>query len=96
MPIGQLALFTDQTEIEHIIPTAKGGADAEDNLWLARRICNNAKRAQTLARNPITKRIVRLFDPRRQDWSRHFTWSEDGTLIIGKTACGALPLWHCN
>ena len=83
-------------EIEHIIPTAKGGADAEDNLWLARRLCNNAKRAQTLARNPITKRIVRLFDPRRQDWSRHFTWSEDGTIIIGKTACGALPLWHCN
>lgn len=71
-------------EIEHIIPTAKGGADAEDNLWLARRLCNNAKRAQTLARNPITKRIVRLCDPRRQDWSRHFTWSKDGTIIIGK------------
>jgi geranylgeranyl pyrophosphate synthase len=29
-----------------------------------------------------------LFNPRRQKWSRHFVWSEDGTLIIGKTACG--------
>ena len=25
-------------EIEHIIPTARGGADAEDNLWLACRL----------------------------------------------------------
>lgn len=75
-------------EIEHIIPKAKGGTDAEDNLWLACRLCNNAKGTQTHARDPITKRIVRLFDPRRQIWSRHFTWSEDGTIIIGKTVCG--------
>lgn len=27
-------------EIEHIIPTAAGGGDAESNLWLACRLCN--------------------------------------------------------
>jgi len=75
-------------EIEHIIPKAKGGTDAEENLWLACRLCNNAKGTQTHARDPVTKRVVRLFDPRRQIWSRHFTWSEDGTIIIGKTVCG--------
>jgi 5-methylcytosine-specific restriction endonuclease McrA len=27
-------------EIEHIIPLAKGGSDAEDNLWMACHTCN--------------------------------------------------------
>lgn len=31
---------------------------------------------------------VRLFNPRTQQWSKHFAWSEDGTEIIGITACG--------
>ena len=31
---------------------------------------------------------VALFNPRQQKWSQHFAWSEDGTKIIGLTACG--------
>ncbi|MFP4438459.1 MAG: HNH endonuclease [Chloroflexaceae bacterium] len=75
-------------EIEHIIPTARGGTDDEENLWLACRLCNMYKGAQTHARDPVTNRRIRLFNPRRQRWSRHFTWSEDGTRIIGRTICG--------
>jgi hypothetical protein len=86
-------------ELDHIIPIAKGGADAEDNLWLACRLCNGFKGTQTHARDPGTSRRVRLFNPRRQRWSRHFLWSDDGTRIIGRTACGratvvALQLNH--
>jgi len=86
-------------EIDHIIPTARGGLDHEENLWLACRMCNSFKSTQTHARDPITGRRVRLFHPRRQRWSRHFLWSEDGTRIIGRTACGratviALQLNH--
>jgi hypothetical protein len=29
-----------------------------------------------------------LFNPNAQNWSDHFRWSEDGTIIIGLTACG--------
>jgi hypothetical protein len=29
-----------------------------------------------------------LFNPRLQRWTPHFTWSEDGTKVIGRTACG--------
>jgi hypothetical protein len=75
-------------EVDHIHPVALGGLDSEDNLWLACRMCNGFKRQQTHAFDPVTRRSVRLFNPRRQKWSRHFVWSEDGTLIIGKTACG--------
>ncbi len=75
-------------EIEHIIPKAKGGSDDEDNLWLACRLCNNYKGTQTDAIDPVTSKKVKLFNPRKQKWSKHFEWSEDGTQIVGITACG--------
>ena len=31
---------------------------------------------------------MQLFNPRTQKWNRHFIWSEDGTHIVGRTACG--------
>jgi hypothetical protein len=74
--------------VEHITPEAYGGTSDEDNLWLSCRNCNEFKGSQTHARNVLTGRRVRLFHPRRQKWSQHFAWSEDGTRIIGKTACG--------
>jgi hypothetical protein len=46
------------------------------------------KAEQVQARDGRTGRLVRLFNPRRQQWSRHFRWSDDGTVIIGLTACG--------
>lgn len=75
-------------EIEHIIPTSRGGNDTEENLWLACHACNLYKGAQVNAIDPLTGRRVALFNPRRQKWERHFQWSEDGTRIIGRTACG--------
>ena len=75
-------------EIEHIIPKAAAGTDDEENLWLACRLCNNFKGIQTHAKDPLTNRKTKLFNPRRQKWSRHFTWSDDGAYIIGITAFG--------
>ena len=77
-----------ELEIEHILPISKGGTDAEDNLWLACRSCNLFKSNQIHGYDPFTHRWLRLFNPRRQRWSRHFLWSEDGVLIVGRTACG--------
>ena len=75
-------------EIENIIPKATGGSDNEDNLWLACRLCNAYKGTQTHARDSVTNRNIKLFNPRQQKWSRHFAWSEDGVRIAGLTACG--------
>jgi HNH endonuclease len=74
--------------IEHIIPEAKGGKTEEENLWLTCHACNEFKAAHVLSRDPATGRRVRLWNPRRQKWLSHFTWSEDGTEINGKTICG--------
>ena len=40
------------------------------------------------ALDPETGDLVCLFDPRRQVWAEHFAWSDDGTHIVGRTACG--------
>lgn len=75
-------------EIEHIVPTASGGSNEEENLWLGCRMCNNFKGTQTEALDPETGQLVRLFDPRRQQWSDNFGWSDTGTQILGRTPCG--------
>lgn len=75
-------------EIEHISPKALGGSDDEENLWLSCRLCNAFKGVQTHGRDPITNRKVKLFNPRQQKWSRHFAWTNNGTHIMGLTACG--------
>jgi hypothetical protein len=75
-------------EIEHILPLAKGGSNAEENLWLACPICNRYKSDKTTAMDPETGSTVPLFNPRAQMWSDHFRWSEDGLRIIGRTAVG--------
>lgn len=75
-------------EIEHITPKAAGGSNEEENLWLACRLCNSYKGTQTHAKDPITNRNVKLFNPRHQKWSRHFAWTVNGTHISGLTATG--------
>jgi hypothetical protein len=75
-------------EIDHLIPESLGGGDDEENLWLACRLCNSYKGIQTDDNDPLTKRKVKLFNPRRQKWTRHFAWSVDGTQVKGITACG--------
>ncbi len=57
---------------EHIIPKSKGGTSTLDNLALACAWCNGFKSARTHARDPKTGRIVRLFNPRKDKWGKHF------------------------
>jgi len=65
-------------EIEHVVPEALGGATRRDNLWAACRQCNAFKGERTQAWDPVTDAVAPLFNPRRQVWSEHFLWSDDG------------------
>jgi HNH endonuclease len=73
---------------DHIIPRAAGGTTEPANLCLCCRTCNGYKWRHTHARDPLTRRHVRLFHPRQQKWTIHFAWSEDYTRLIGLTATG--------
>jgi len=74
--------------VDHIVPKALGGATEFENLCLSCPFCNQFKKRQLRARDPVTGRAVRLFNPRRDEWHEHFQWSHDGTEIIGLTATG--------
>jgi hypothetical protein len=75
-------------ELDHIIPQSLGGLDEENNLWLACPLCNQHKADRIAALDPQTGNIVRLFNPRYENWNEHFAWSQDGERIIGETATG--------
>lgn len=75
-------------EGDHIIPVSLGGRTVLLNLCLCCRSCNGCKGEKIKWRDPQTKRLVKLFHPRKQKWPEHFEWSADGTQIIGLTATG--------
>jgi len=85
-------------EIEHILPEVAGGLTVEDNLWLACTACNRYKGRRTHGYDGRSGEWVPLFNPRRQRWLEHFSWSKDGAEIIGLTACGrvTVDLLHMN
>ena len=75
-------------EVEHIFPSSRGGTDDLDNLCAACITCNDAKAIHTTGIDSKTNQEVRLFNPREQIWSEHFSWSEDNIFAVGLTAVG--------
>ncbi len=74
--------------VDHIIPESQGGLTTCENLSRCCRRCNEFKGSKTSGQDPLTGDASRLFNPRVQEWRRHFAWDETGTLIVGLTAVG--------
>jgi hypothetical protein len=85
---SQAAYATQPFSIEHILSRARGGPTALDNLALACQGCNNHKYDKMEAPDPVGGAPVPLYHPRRQRWEEHFAWSDDFTLIVGRTPTG--------
>lgn len=64
--LSQQYLVMARLEIEHILLLARGGTDAEENLWLACPICNGHKSDKIEGLDPDTGETVPLFNPRTQ------------------------------
>ena len=79
---------TESFALEHIQPRSKGGETGLDNLAWSCIGCNSHKHAKTSAKDPVTGKRIRLFNPRQQSWDDHFLWSENSTKIVGKSPCG--------
>jgi hypothetical protein len=72
--------------VEHVIARQHGGSDSfENRAWSCHR-CNFSKGPNLSGKDPMTENIVRLFDPRRQSWKRHFEWH--GPVLVGRTQTG--------
>jgi hypothetical protein len=74
--------------VDHITPASQGGPTTKDNLALGCPLCNGHKSDKTEGFDEETGQTVPLFNPRKDDWSDHFRWSDDQTEIIGLTATG--------
>ena len=77
-------------EIDHAITKKHGGPTVASNLVLACFPCNNRKGPDIAGRDPVTKRLTQLFNPRRHTWARHFRWN--GPELVGKTAVGRVAI----
>ncbi|HLP91848.1 MAG TPA: HNH endonuclease signature motif containing protein [Nostocaceae cyanobacterium] len=85
---SQVMFSTQSFSIDHIIPRNQGGKTTLDNLALACQGCNNHKYNKTESKDPVTGEVVSLYHPRQQQWSDHFTWNQDFSLVIGLTKIG--------
>lgn len=83
-------------EIDHIFPESKGGLTAEENLILACPLCNSHKADQVEAIDPMTQTNVALFNPRLENWGKHFEWQAEGTQIRGLTPRGRATVTALN
>ncbi len=73
---------------EHVWPRVQGAGNTVAELAWACSGCNSHKYDKTHAPDPHTNRLVGLYNPRRQRWTRHFAWSRDYLRILGRTATG--------
>jgi hypothetical protein len=82
------AVFNFSFEVEHIIPTSRGGVDDPSNHCLACRACNLRKSDRLVCRDDTTQTDVPLFHPREQRWVDHFAVDLESGEIQGTTPTG--------
>jgi hypothetical protein len=74
------------SEIDHIVARKHAGKTTPGNLAFACFACNNSKGPCIAGIDPQSRKLTRLFNPRRHKWRRHFQW--DGPVLVGLTAIG--------
>lgn len=73
-------------EIDHVIAEKNGGAATLENLAYSCFLCNHYKGSDLSSIDPLTGHIVPLYNPRTQQWRRHFRLN--GAIIEPLTASG--------
>lgn len=71
-------------EPDHIVPLQHGGQTDADNLTLSCMRCNRYKGPNIGSFDPETGNLVPFFNPRTQDWAKHFELG--GAIIRPRTA----------
>ena len=73
--------------IDHIISEKQGGDTTFSNLALACRLCNLSKGSSIAAWQVHQEALIRLFNPRKDQWSHHFHFRTSG-IIVPRTEIG--------
>jgi len=80
----------DPFEIDHIIARKHSGPTVASNLCLSCLYCNSFKGSDMSSRDPKTRKLTPLFNPRRNKWAKHFRWQ--GAVLIGRTPVGRVTV----
>ena len=78
-------------QVDHIISLKHGGQTKEGNLAFACSLCNRSKGSDLGTVLEGESAIVRFYNPRKDKWTDHFAWEEDG-LILSKTSIGGATI----
>ena len=73
-------------EVDHVISRKHGGITDLSNLALSCARCNRAKGTDVGSISPTSGQLVRLFNPRIDQWAEHFHL--DRAQIVGVTEIG--------
>src|SRR5947209_3335543 len=76
--------------IDHIIAQQHGGPTVLGNLALSCLHDNSHKGPNIAGLDPRSRKLTKLFNPRRHKWERHFRWH--GPYLIGRTAVGRVTV----
>lgn len=72
--------------VEHIVAKQHKGSDTLENLCLCCQHCNLHKGPNLSGIDPVSGALIRLFNPRQDDWHEHF--GVVGLEVIGFTSVG--------
>ncbi|RKU06718.1 HNH endonuclease [Candidatus Poribacteria bacterium] len=75
-------------EVDHIVPESADGLTELTNLALACPRCNRHKATRQKGIDPLTGRVVGLFNPRIDEWQVHFLLNRENGEIEGQTPIG--------
>jgi HNH endonuclease len=85
--------FSSQSfSLEHIFPKILGGNQEPDNIALACQGCNNFKFTKIQIIDKETNTDTLLFNPRQDEWTEHFEWNHNCTVIIALSAIGRVTV----
>jgi hypothetical protein len=73
-------------EVDHSVARKHHGRTVASNLVYSCLRCSRHKGTDLTGLDPKTRKLTRLFNPRRHSWSRHFRWV--GPVLVGRTAVG--------
>jgi hypothetical protein len=64
--------------VDHIRPQFHHGSATAENLCVCCFSCNTFKAVNVAGHDPETEQLTRLFHPRLDNWTEHFTWGGPG------------------
>ena len=82
--------------VEHIVARQHGGDDNAGNLCLACDRCNLHKGPNLSSIDPVSQEIVRLFNPRRDQWDEHFAMMNARIIGISPIGRATAQLFQMN